>query len=156
MRIKIKNSPPPLYVSILWVLILLFLLRVIGQLIQHFNPIKWLPQLEAWQGSGLPYELLLFSQLIILVVMIRIARLHASGRVRKNTSQGRWLSGFGTIYLVVMVGRLVIGITHLSNHSWFDKPIPTFFHLVLAIFVLLIAAYHMGWLDKEGDNDLGG
>lgn len=156
MRIQIKNLTSPLYVRILWLLIFLFLSRVIGQLIQYFNPIKWLPQFEAWQGSGLPYEFLFFSQLIILVVMVRSARLHALGRVRKNINQGKWLLGFGAIYFVVMVGRLVIGITHLSNHFWFGKPIPIFFHLVLATFVILVAAYHMGWLDKEDDNDLGG
>lgn len=151
-----KNSASPPYAAILWVLILLFLLRTIGQLIQYFSPVEWLPQLEAWQGSTLPYGFLLFSQLIILVAMIRITRQHASGCVRRSASKGKWLLAFGTIYFVAMASRLVIGLAHLSAHPWFYKFIPALFHLVLATFVLLIAGYHMNWVARDDKMDTDG
>jgi uncharacterized protein len=133
---------------------LLFFLRVIGQLIQHFNPVLWLPRLEVWQGSSLPYGFLLSSQLIILTVMIRITHQHASGCVQKNPSKGRWLLAIGILYLVGMTGRLLIGFTNLSMHPWFHKFLPAFFHLVLATFVLLLAAFHMNWVGKNNKCDL--
>jgi hypothetical protein len=149
-----KNPAFPDYAVILWTLSLLFFLRVIGQLIQHFNPVSWLPQFEVWQGSPLPYGFLFFSQLIILAVMIRITQQHASGCVQKNPSQGKWLLAIGVLCFVGMTGRLVIGLTNLSAHPWFHKFLPAFFHLVLATFVLLLAAFHMNWVAKNNKCDL--
>ena len=148
-----KNPAYPAYVVILWSLGLLFFLRVIGQLIQQFNSVAWLPQLEAWQGSSLPYGFLLSSQLIILAVMLRVTRQHALACVQKNTSKGKRLLAFGVLYFIGMTGRLVIGITDLSMHPWFHKFIPAFFHLALAVFVLLLAAYHMNWVGKNNKYD---
>jgi uncharacterized protein len=144
-----QNPAYPAYVVILWSLGLLFFLRVIGQLIQQTNSVAWLPQLGAWQGSSLPYGFLLSSQLFILAVMLRIAQQHSRGCVQKNTSKGKWLLVFGALYFVGMAGRLVIGIADLSMHPWFQKFIPAFFHLVLATFVLLLAAFHLNLIDKN-------
>jgi hypothetical protein len=149
-----QNSTCSIYIIVMWTLSLFFFLRVIGQLIQHFNSVAWLPQLEIWQGSSLPYGLLFSSQLIILAVMICITRQHASGCVQKNPSKGKWLLAFGVLYFVGMTGRLVIGLTNLSTHPWFHKFLPAFFHLVLAIFVLLLAAFHMNWVGKNNKCDL--
>lgn len=148
-----KNPAYAAYVVILWSLSLLFFLRVIGQLIQQFNSVAWLPQLEAWQGSSLPYGFLLSSQLIILAVMLRVTRQHASACVQKNSSKGKWLLAFGVLYFAGMTGRLLIGITNLSMHPWFHKFIPAFFHLVLAIFVLLLAAYHLNLIGEKNKCD---
>lgn len=156
MKCSIKNQASPPYLAILWVLIFLFLLRTIGQLIQYSSPVEWLPRLEAWQGSTLPYGLLLFSQLIILAVMIRITFQHASGCVRKSASKGKWLLALGAVYFAVMASRLFIGLAHLSTHPWFYKFIPAFFHLVLATFVLLIAGFHMNWVARDDKMDSGG
>lgn len=142
------------YTVILWSLSALFFLRVIGQLLQYFNAVAWLPQLEEWQGSSLPYEFLLSSQLIILAVMLRITSKHASGCVRKNPGKGKWILSFGTFYFVGMAGRLFIGLANLSAHPWFHKFIPAFFHLILAIFVLLVAAFHMNWVGKNNSSDM--
>ncbi|MFZ5524553.1 MAG: hypothetical protein ACOY9D_10810 [Pseudomonadota bacterium] len=158
MNIKTyPNSPYRLqaYVVALCALSFLFLSRIIGQLIQYFYPVEWLPALESWQGSSLPYGFLLVSQLIILVVMLRVIFQHASGCARRNPNKGRWLLFFGTVYFVSMTGRLVIGLANLSAHPWFHKAIPTFFHLVLAAFVLLIAGFHMNWVGKSTMNDFG-
>lgn len=133
-------------VAILWTLSFLFLARIAGQLIQYFNPVAWLPKLEAWQGSSLPYGVLLLSQLIILAVMVYISSQHALGRVQRNPSKGKWLLTLGMLYFVSMAGRLIIGLANLSLHPWFHTFIPAIFHLVLATFVLLLAAFHMNWL----------
>ncbi|MDO8412977.1 MAG: hypothetical protein Q7S51_04210 [Gallionellaceae bacterium] len=157
MNIKTYPNSPCLlqtYVVALCTLSFLFLSRIIGQMIQYFYPVEWLPSLESWQGSSLPYVFLLASQLIILVVMLRVTYQHASGCVRRNPNKGRFLMAFGALYFVSMSGRLVIGLANLSSHPWFNKAIPTFFHLVLATFVLLIAGFHMNWVGKSNKNDL--
>jgi len=41
-----------------------------------------------------------------------------------------------------MLFRLVAGLTFVTNHSWFSARIPTFFHLVLASFLLLLGSFH--------------
>ena len=149
-----KNSVFPAYEAFLWTLSSLFFLRVIGQLIQYLNAVEWLPRLEVWQGSSLPYGFLLCIQLIILAVMIRITHQHASGRVQKNAVKGKWLLASGALYFFSMTARLVIGLANLSMHPWFHKPLPAFFHLVLATFVLLLAAFHMNWIGKNNRFDL--
>ena len=157
MNIKnYPNSPYRLqaYVAALCMLSFLFLLRIAGQMIQYFYPVEWLPSLESWQGSSLPYGFLLASQLIIFAVMLRVTFQHASGCARRNPNKGRWLLIFGVLYFVSMAARLVIGLANLFTHPWFHKAIPTFFHLVLAAFVLLIAGFHMNWVGKSNKNDL--
>lgn len=139
--------------QILWSLALLFFLRIIGQLIQEIHAVAWLPQLGAWQGSSLPYKFLLSSQLIILAVLLRIAQQHSKACVQKNTNKGKWLLAFGVLYFVGMAGRLVIGITGLSMHPWFHTFIPVFFHLTLATFVLILAAFHLNLIGKNDKRD---
>lgn len=129
----------------LWILTFLFCLRVLGQLIQQISPLPWLPNLEEWQGSALPYWLLLTIQLAIIAVMVLSVRRYTSGNLVRRPAQGKWLLSLGTIYFVVMAGRLVIGWTLPSAGPWFHKPIPAIFHLVLASFILLLGAHHTSW-----------
>jgi hypothetical protein len=142
------------YVYLLWALILLFFLRVIGQLIQQLKSVSWLPPIDVWQGSSLPYGFLLSSQIIILGVMIRITHQHARACIRKNPIKGKWLLIFGALYFFSMSARIVIGLANLSTHPWFHKSLPAFFHLVLATFVLSLAAFHMNWICKNNKLDL--
>lgn len=136
------------YVTALWVLTILFCLRVAGQLIQVVSPVEWLPPLPAWQGSKLPYTALLTSQLVIVFLMLRVVLRHASGSAEHRPRVGKWLLFWGAIYFLIMVVRLIIGLAGLSGHVWFHKPIPAIFHLVLASFVLLLAAYHLSWIKR--------
>jgi hypothetical protein len=130
---------------ILWVLSVLFLARIVGQLVQYLNPVAWLPRIELWQGSSLPYGVLLAGQLIILAAMVYISGGHTSGRIQQNPRKGKWLLFFGLVYFVGMAGRLVIGLLGFSMHPWFHTYIPAIFHLVLATFVLLLAGFHLNW-----------
>jgi len=96
---------------------------------------------QQWQGSSLPYPVLLtFQMLIVLVVAIVIRRISV-GKLKPNIRQGRLLLALGSFYFFVMLLRLAFGLTIFSSVSWFAKPIPAFFHLVLASIVLLIGHY---------------
>lgn len=137
------------YVAALWFLVLIFCLRVIGQLVQTVSPVSWLPPPAAWQGSAFPYPILLASQLVLIVVMSLVARRHATASVPRRTSLGKWLLLAGSVYFLVMAGRLLAGLADLSADPWVQRTIPAFFHLVLASYVLLLAAFHLNWLSRE-------
>jgi len=120
----------------------LFSLRVLGQLIQVAFPVGFLPALEAWQGSSIPYGVLLGIQVAIIALVLLLARRIRYGTLIPNRRMGGILLTLGAVYFTVMLARLVLGLTVLSDHPWFAKPIPAFFHLVLAGMVLTIGHYH--------------
>jgi hypothetical protein len=120
----------------------LFALRVAGQAIQRWLPLPFLPPSGAFQGSTIPYPVLLPVQLAILAIMLGVAR-----RVRRDTLArrepiGRVLSFAGRVYFLAMLARLAIGLTVPEAPAWFRAPISSVFHLVLATFVLVLAAHH--------------
>ncbi len=118
----------------------LFLVRVVAQLVQWASPTVLLPPFEAWQGSGLPYPVLLASQFMILTVMVwAIRRRHAGRRVfpRRLAAPALW---FAIAYLLSMLVRLAAGFTLLSDVAWFAGSLPAYFHLVLAAFLLAALA----------------
>ncbi|WP_239236733.1 hypothetical protein [Candidatus Nitrotoga sp. BS] len=86
--------------------------------------------------------------------MIRITRKHAADCVQKNPIKGKWLLTLGALYFFSMSARLVIGFANLSTLPWFHKSLPAFFHLVLATFVLSLAAFHMDWICKNNKLDV--
>lgn len=118
----------------------LFLVRVVAQFVQWVAPSALLPPFEAWQGSGLPYPVLLASQMTILAAMVwAIRRRHAGLRVFAP-----WLAGpalwFAVAYFLAMLARLAAGLTLLSDVAWFARSLPAWFHLVLACFLLVALA----------------
>lgn len=131
---------------ILAALAALFALRVIAQATQHWHAVPFLPPFDAFQGSALPYELLLPAQIAILAVMARLAWQVRADRLRRRTDVGRALATAGWIYGSVMLLRLCIGFAAPAAPGWFKTWIPGVFHLVLAAFVLALAAYHRQWL----------
>jgi len=122
----------------------LFLLRILGQLIQAIHPLDPLPPFEAWQGGTMPYPLLLAFQIAIAICMVAGLR-----RVRANaiTPVG-WKYGLcfllGYPYFAFMLFRMFAGMTFLADHSWFSKSLPAFFHLVLASYLLTLGFYILG------------
>jgi hypothetical protein len=116
---------------LLWFLTFLFSLRVAGQAIQLWAPQPFLPPFDAFQGSNLPYPVLLGAQVGILAVMVFCnLRRPRGGRVL------RWL---GAIYMTGSVLRIVVGLAVPSAPAWFSTWIPAAFHLVLAAYVLALA-----------------
>lgn len=118
-----------------------FLGRVAGQLIQVLAPVEFLPPLEAWQGSNLPYPVLLAAQVGILALIAWISARMAAGRRVTSPRLASPVIALGAIYFGVMLVRLVLGFTVMADIKWFASPIPTTFHLVLASIVMLTGVY---------------
>jgi len=120
-------------------LTLLFEVRVLGQAVQRWWPQPFLPSFSAFQGSGLPYPLLLTAQLVILALMVRAALRVGAGALRPSQGQLKFLIGFGILYMAGSVMRILIGLAVPAAPHWFTAWVPAFFHLVLASFVITLA-----------------
>jgi hypothetical protein len=141
-----------LYGSYTWSLCVLFAVRVLGQALQRWAPQLFLPPFEAFQGSRLPYWLLLSFQLLILAVMMRVARRVQSDRLVPHHRIGFWLAWAGAVYMVVALGRIAVGLAVPDAPAWFKTWIPAFFHVVLAAFVLVVSLYHLrGTAPRRGE-----
>ena len=125
-----------------WALSALFMLRVCAQAIQRWAPQPLLPPFHEFQGSSIPYWMLLPVQLLIAAVMVR-----CSWRMQKRTltagkKTATVLLAGGSIYMAGSIARLMIGLIAPSPPAWFTAWIPAAFHLVLAAFVLELGVYH--------------
>jgi hypothetical protein len=131
------------YAAACWSLSTLFAARVLGQAVQRWVPQPFLPPFNAFQGSGLPYWLLLSFQLVILAVMMRVAWRVQGDRLAPSRRVGLGLAWAGTSYMALALGRIAIGLSLPNAYAWFTTWIPAFFHLVLAGFVLAVSLYHL-------------
>jgi hypothetical protein len=120
----------------LWVLLALFVLRVLGQALVVFLNVGFLPPMDAWYSGLMPYEYLLPSQILIIALMTKICLDFTRRRgfffEPKKFFATAWL-WFGYVYLAAMVARAVL--------LW-DHPIPIVFHWVLAAFVITVGHSH--------------
>jgi hypothetical protein len=123
-------------------LCVLFALRVVGQAVQRCLPLSFLPPSDAFQGSGLPYALLLAIQLVLLALMLGVTSRVYGGALRKSARAAHKLGWFGCIYMGGSLARVAIGLVFDQAPAWFTAWIPAAFHVVLAAFVLTLAAYH--------------
>jgi sterol desaturase/sphingolipid hydroxylase (fatty acid hydroxylase superfamily) len=126
----------------LWVLLGLFVARVGAQPLAGLTQWPALPAFESWQSGALPYALLLPGQLLLIAFMAWSAARVSSGAIAQNPRKGRVLLAVAGIYAMVAAGRLIAGATILQGHWWFDAPLPSLFHLVLAAFVAVYGDYH--------------
>ena len=122
--------------ALLWLLLALFVLRVLGQVLVAFFDVGFLPPMAAWYSGLVPYEYLLPSQIVIIALMAGICvdftrRRGFFYRPRKLIATA-WL-WLGYLYLAAMVARAVL--------LW-DRPIPIVFHWVLALFVITVGRSH--------------
>ena len=127
---------------VLWLLLALFALRVLAQLVQRLSPVAWLPPFEIWHGAVLAYWQLLAVQVALLVWLARIALRHTRGTVKPRAAVGRAMLVLGSCYAAAVVVRFAVGRFGLSDSEWFERPIPTFFHAVLAGWVLCVGEFH--------------
>ena len=130
------------YAALLWMFSFLFALRVLGQAVQHWWPQPFLPPFRMFQGSSLPYWLLLLFQMVILLIMARLAWRMLRGALVPNFRTGTALLWFGGIYMTASIGRIFVGATLPYAPAWFSTWIPAVFHVVLAAFVLTLALFH--------------
>lgn len=121
----------------------LFILRVLGQLVQELHPVAWLPSIEAWQGSSIPYHWLLIFQLLIIGALIYLCRGVKRQSITPNIVRGKALRGFAVVYGGCMLARLIVGSLNISSSAWFHKPIPALFHVLLASALMLFAKYDL-------------
>lgn len=124
-----------------WLLVALFAGRVIAQPLSLV--VGSLPAFESWHSAALPYSLLLVSQLVILASLGSVTYRVTIGAINPGRTFGAVVLSFGAVYFLVMIARLVLGLTIFSNVRWFASPLPTAFHLVLASWLLLYG--HLHW-----------
>lgn len=121
----------------------LFAIRVIAQPSSLIVDSKFLPPFESWHGGVLSYPVLLITQLLILAWMILTARRFYLGSVCPSHRLGVSVLLFASIYFLGMLVRLILSLTILQEHRWFASPLPAFFHMVLASFLLLYGHFHL-------------
>jgi hypothetical protein len=131
------------HAALMIVLSVLFTLRVAAQALQRWWPLDCLPPFDAWQGSDLPYPLLLSMQVLIVAVMCRVWWRTLRGTNPVSRRAGLWLAGFGAIYMTGSVLRIAVGLTVSNASPWFSAWIPAAFHVLLATFLLTAAHYHL-------------
>lgn len=127
------------YAPWLFLLTALFAFRVFAQMATLQFSIPLLPEFEAWHSGSMPYGLLVFFQFVILIMMIRTSRRAWQNTLDASRKMGRFLWGFGIVYLILMYARLILGQTLLDEYRFFSNTITTSFHFVLAAFVLITA-----------------
>ena len=126
----------------LWLLTGLFAFRVAAQPAALVFD-RLLPSFNSWDGGVLPYPVLLVTQLVILGWLARTAWRFNLGRATPRRSIGRAALVFGGVYFAAMFLRLLLGATVLSDVRWFASPLPAFFHLVLATYLLVYGYCHV-------------
>lgn len=133
------------YAVILWLLLFLFVLRVVGQVLVAFFDAGFLPAMARWHSGLLPYPWLLVSQAIISIVYGKVCVDFTRGRgffVIPRRRFGVTLLAFGALYLGVMLARYGFRMSLYPGERWIGGSIPTFFHWVLAAFLLVLGSYH--------------
>lgn len=130
------------YVLVLALLTSLFALRVLGQAIQRWSAQAFLPEFDKFQGSNVPYWVLLMMQLVILALMARATVQVALDRPARNPRTSTIIGWVGGIYMLGSLGRLAVGVTLADAPAWFTAWIPAAFHVVLAGFMLTLADYY--------------
>jgi hypothetical protein len=150
MSPRILHSNPPkranayarCYAWILWFLTFLFAGRVAGQALQRWSPQSLLPPFHDFQGSHLPYPVLLAAQLLILAGMLRCSWQAQRGTLSAGARVATALLWCGSLYMAASLARLGVGLGLQAAPPWFRAWISGVFHLVLAGFVLALAAFH--------------
>ena len=117
---------------------LLFAMRVGVQFIQFAMPQSWLPQFSDLQSGALPYHVLLALQIIVLAIGTHISIRIFRGRWSIAKSMRRLMYLVGALYLGFMLLRGVVGIFLPADPFW-GKLIPTVFHILLALWILMVA-----------------
>lgn len=132
------------HARLLGLLALLFVGRVVVQLIQFLHPVEALPRFEEWQSGALPYGVLVVLQLAVIAGQRRVVGAVRRGQRLLGQQWRRLISAFGVLYLAVIVFRLIAGLTFASGGGWLDARLPTIFHLVLAAFLLVWVHHESG------------
>lgn len=133
------------YFFALLCLYLLFILRVVGQILVAFFNVPFLPPMADWYSGLIPYPLLLFCQFAIIAlfgkICIDFAGLGGHFAV-PDRKLGVALTRFGMLYVSAMMIRYALLLGTHPHEIWVRGCIPIVFHWVLASFLLVLADYH--------------
>jgi len=133
-----------IYLILLWTFLLLFILRVLGQIYVAIYQVSWLPPMSEWYSGVMPYYLLLPSQFTIIMLMTMIVYdfTRSSGFFFvTDPTTSTALIILSVIYFSAMVIRYIIKMTRHPEQRWFGECIPILFHSVLATFLFLCGTY---------------
>lgn len=124
------------YAVVMDVLLVLFLGRVVGQILAATTAPSWLPPMARWYSGLMPYRYLLPTQVVFLVLMtamtIGVAR-QSSPFGTISASAGAWLVWFSYVYALGMVVRSIRYARATPERR--GVLIPIVFHFVLAAFL---------------------
>lgn len=148
---SLNRSASKPYGYLMLLLCFLFSFRVLAQFVQGWHPLPFLPSFESWQSGALPYEFLLAAQIVIMVACLTATWGFLAGSVVPSPRKGTIALTLGIIYFTLMLVRLIAGLTVATDHFWFRARLPTFFHLVLATFVILYGHFHSTFSRSSAD-----
>jgi hypothetical protein len=137
---------PESYSPYLWVLTLLLIGRVVGQLIVARWAPSWLPPMEQWQSGLLPYPALVAGQVVVLTLMIWISWDFSRGAgfwVQPRSGLGRAALWWSYLYFGAMVVRYMVRMTRRPDQRWLGGTIPIIFHSFVAAFQWMFGTYHV-------------
>ena len=137
-----KNVSSKKYAPWLWSLLSLFCFRVIAQLGLLVGDLPFLPPFEKWHSGMMPYEALSIGQLLIIAIGLNIAIIFTKGTIVPHPKIGWFLLVLGGSYLSIMIVRFFLGLTLFPRSRWFTNDLPIFFHIILALFILVVANFH--------------
>jgi hypothetical protein len=129
----------------LWVLLTLFVGRVLGQLAAALDAAPFLPPMDEWQSGLLPYPLLLAAQVVLIAGLGSVCVQFSRGRgyfVRPHAWLAMQLRIVGWFYAGAMVVRYAVWMTIKPEERWTGDLIPVVFHIVLASLLLVVAGHH--------------
>ena len=132
-------------ILLLWVLLFLFVLRVLGQFLVAIGWGWFLPPMDKWYSGLLAYRYLLPVQIAIIIVYAKVCLSFTRGwglLVAPRRKLGRALLAFGTLYFAGMIIRYAVTMALYPERRWTGGSIPVFFHLVLSAFILSLGRYH--------------
>ena len=129
----------PILIWVLWICLVLFACRVTGQILVEFFEVTFLPPSREWFSGIISYPILLVSQILIILFLIKVATdlTNGTGRFSHPTKRAsKNLRLFGSIYLLAMILRYILRMYIYPEERWTGGCIPIFFHCVLATYVL--------------------
>jgi hypothetical protein len=128
------------YATLMWVLLLLFLLRVIGQIVAATLAPSWLPPMARWYSGLMPYRYLLPTQILFLVVMTLMTLQAGTDGATLGSKRGSSMVGDAIVWAsyIYALGMAVRAVRYVrSPPERRGVLIPIIFHFVLAAFLFV-------------------